>query len=89
MLVFLTPLVNERPSNLPLVNPPPPPRPCANKYRVYIYSVCKRGGGGWDQVVWSIYRSYIYTVYLTRFRTYKIAFTTPNQNLGGDGASDR
>jgi hypothetical protein len=26
-----------------------------------------------------------YTVYLTRFRTYKIGFTTPNKNLGGKG----
>ncbi len=29
------------------------------------------------------------TLYLTRFRTYKIAtWTTPNKNLGGEGASE-
>jgi hypothetical protein len=30
-----------------------------------------------------------YTLYLTRFRTYKIARPTPDKNLGGKGASDR
>jgi hypothetical protein len=30
------------------------------------------------------------TLYLTRFITYKIAcYTTPNNNLGGEGASER
>jgi hypothetical protein len=29
-----------------------------------------------------------YTVFLTKVRTYKIAFTTQKQNLGGEGASD-
>ncbi len=29
------------------------------------------------------------TMYLTRFRTYKNCFATPNKNLGGERASDR
>jgi hypothetical protein len=31
----------------------------------------------------------LYTVYLTRFRIHKNCFTTPNKNLGREGASDR
>ncbi len=29
------------------------------------------------------------TLFLTRFRTYKICYTTPNKNLGGEGVTDR
>jgi hypothetical protein len=47
---------------------------------------CVTGGEGIGCVD-SIYRSY--TLYLTRFRTYKIALSPPNKNLGGEGASDR
>jgi hypothetical protein len=44
MLVFSTPLVNYRPSNL-LTGTSIPPLPCVNKYRgTYLQIVCNRGG---------------------------------------------
>jgi hypothetical protein len=40
MLVFSTPTVNQRPSNLFTGLPTPPPLPCVNNYRgMYSYSV--------------------------------------------------
>ncbi len=72
--------------------------PCVNKYRSStFYRVCNGGGGVYVE---SIYRrntlciwpdsestKLLYTVYLTRFRIYKIALP-PQTNLGGEGASD-
>ncbi len=47
MLVFSTPLVNKRPSNLLTGSPTPlPTLPCVNKYTVYTYRVSKGLGGG-------------------------------------------
>jgi hypothetical protein len=47
MLVFSTPLMNKRPSNLLTGSPTPPPPPFVNTYRrVYcIHTVCNGGGG--------------------------------------------
>ncbi len=45
MLVFSTPLVNERPSNLLTGSSTPPPSP-VNKYKsTCIHTMCSRGGG--------------------------------------------
>ncbi len=44
MLVFLTGFVNIAPLTFSLVSSPPP-LPCVNKYTVYMYKVCKGGGG--------------------------------------------
>jgi hypothetical protein len=47
MLVFRPSFVNCCPSNLLSGSTlPPPPLPCVNKFIVYIYTVCKEGGGG-------------------------------------------
>ncbi len=48
MLVFSTPLVNQRPSNLlTSSSTPPPPLHCANKHRgTCVYTVCNGGGSG-------------------------------------------
>ncbi len=65
---YLGPLLwTSAPLNFSLVHPPPPPPFPAwmNKY-----SVGGRGSG----CVESIYVQELYSVYLTRFRTYKIAF---------------
>ncbi len=62
MLVFSTPFVNLRPSNN-LLTGSPPPLPCVNKYR----------GGGSGYVESNIQELPVYTVYLTRFRTYKVS----------------
>ncbi len=47
MLIFSTPLLNMRPSNLLTGSPTPPPPnlPCVNKYRgTCSHAVCDRGG---------------------------------------------
>jgi len=76
MSVFWTPLVNQRPSNL--LTGSTSPLPCVNKYRgMYcIYTVCNKGG---DRVVCGEHIQELFTVYLTRFRTYKIT-CRPKQN---------
>jgi hypothetical protein len=43
MLVFSTPLVNQRPSNL-LTGSPPPPLPVRKSTGLCIYTVCNGGG---------------------------------------------
>ncbi len=72
-----------------LIGSPIPPLPCVNMYTtgVYIHTVCNGGGEG--SRLCGEHIQELYTVYLTRFRTYKITFTTPNKNIGGEGASDR
>ncbi len=44
MLVFSSSFVNYCPSNLISGKLSPLPPPCVNKYTVYTYTVCKRGG---------------------------------------------
>ncbi len=49
MLVFSTPLVNQRPANLltgSSTPPSPAPLPCVNKYRGFMYSYSVQRGGG-------------------------------------------
>ncbi len=53
---------------------------CVNKYSVYMYTVCKGGGGG--SVGVSHYVS-------DQIQNLQNCFTAPNKNLGGEGASDR
>jgi hypothetical protein len=73
MLVFSTPHVNCCPSTFSLTSPTPPP-PSQSKY---IKTVCGCGGGGvFSCVVDNILEKFT-TLFLTRFRTYKIA--TPPQ----------
>jgi hypothetical protein len=77
MLVFSTQLCD---LYFPLLPSPilsgstlPPPHPCVNKYTAYRYSIqCVRWGryGVLLETIFS--RVLIYTLYLTRFRTYKI-----------------
>ncbi len=56
-----------------------PPFPVWISTGVCFHTLCSRGAEGRDRVVWRayVYRSYFYTVYryLTRFWTYKIAFS--------------
>jgi hypothetical protein len=75
MLVFSTPLVNCCPFTFSLTSPTLP------KVNVqYIQTVCGCGGGGgvFICVVEHILQEFI-TLFLTRFRTYKIA--TPPQTI--------
>jgi hypothetical protein len=56
----------------------------------YIQTVCGWGGmGGGGAGMLSCVGDHILQefniVFLTRFRTYKNCFTTPNKNLGGEG----
>jgi hypothetical protein len=54
-----------------------------------VYTDCVwLGGGGRVFCVGDHILQEFNTLYLTRFTTYKIALTTPNKNLGGEGASD-
>ncbi len=75
MLVFSTPLVYCSPSTFSLTSPPPP-----RNRTVYTNSVWL--GGGWGLGVLSCVVDHILqeinTLFLTRFRTYKIA-TPPKQ----------
>jgi hypothetical protein len=68
---------------------PPPPPPCVNKYRsihsIILYIV-QRGGGGGDGVMWRAYTG-LNTV-CDQIPNLQNCFTTPNKNLGGEGASD-
>jgi hypothetical protein len=78
MLVFLTHLVNCCPSTFSLTSPIPPPFP---KSIYIIYRQCVAVGGEGAEGVLSCVVDYILqefsTLFLTRFRTYKIA--TPPQ----------
>jgi hypothetical protein len=89
MLLFSTPLVNLRLSNLLSgLPPPPPPFPCVNKYRgMYLYSVQRGGGGGGAEEIGLCgeHLQELFTVSLPRFRTYKIALP-PKQKPRRGGA---
>ncbi len=89
MLLFSTQLCKLLPPSSNLLSgstsPAPPPLP-VSKYSTV-------GGWEWGGVgVLSCVGDYILqefnTLFLTRFRTYKIARPPPNKNLGGEGASD-
>jgi hypothetical protein len=73
MLVFSTPLVNCCPSTFSLTSASPPPLP---KVNVQYNSVWLCGGGGLSCTVDHILQEFN-TMFLIRFRTYKIA--TPPQ----------
>jgi hypothetical protein len=81
MLVFFTQLCELLPFSLGHLPPSP------SLYRQCVV------GKGWGGEVLSCFEDHILqefnTLFLTRFRTYKNCFTTPNKNLGGEGASDR
>jgi hypothetical protein len=55
-------------------------------FMLVVFSVCN--GGGWGCVE-SIHMQELYTVYLTRFRAYKIALLPKTKNLGGRGGGLR
>jgi hypothetical protein len=57
---------------------PPPPLPNVQ----YIQTVCDCGGGGGGVMKCTVDHilQEFYTLFLTRLRTYKICFTTPNKN---------
>jgi hypothetical protein len=84
MLVFSDPLVNCFPSNLLADLPYPSPLPKV-KYRILVYRQFMAMGGCrvLSCVVDHILREFI-TMFMTRFRTYKIATPTPNKNASKD-----
>ncbi len=82
---FRPSFVNYCPSNF-LFSLPPPPLPPFPKSKVYTDSVWLGGGGG--------VLSFVGDRILQEFDTDKIhklqiCFTTPNKNLGWEGASDK
>jgi hypothetical protein len=92
MLVMLVVLVIFDPScelaaRYRLSSSPPPSLPCVNKYlQVYtVYTVCNSGGIGFC----GEHRKELYTCVSGQIPNLKNCFTTPNNNLGGEGASDR
>ncbi len=91
VMYFQPSFVNCCPSNLfslVQLSPPPPCSLCQST--LYIQTVY-----GWEKVWgvlnpgWNNILKEFNTLYLTRFRTYKIARPPPNKTLGGEGASDR
>jgi hypothetical protein len=82
MLIFSTNLVNCCPSTFSLTSPAPPPLPKVNVQYIYTYRRCVAVGGGGGGLL-SCFVDHILqefnTLFLTRFRTYKIA--TPPQGL--------
>ena len=73
MLVFSTPLVNQRPSNV--LTGSPNPLPCVNKYKgMYLYSVW----GGGDRVVWRAQTGVIHCVF-DQIPSLQNCFTTPKK----------
>jgi hypothetical protein len=76
ILVFLPPLVNHRPSNLLTgLSPPSPSLLCLSKKKGYVFIQCITGGGGGVVGLCEEHLQELYTVYLTRFRAYKIAMS--------------
>ncbi len=71
-------LWSSAPLSFSLVDLPPPP-PCVNS----IYTVCNRGEGGWNQVVWRASTGVLHSV-LDQTKPTKL-FYHPNKNLGGEG----
>jgi hypothetical protein len=88
MLVFFDPALCMCPSNLLSVSPLPIP---LSKVKLqYIEAVC-----GWEGVGWvlscvgdHILQEFIHFV-SDQIQNLQNCFTTPNKNLGGEGASDR
>jgi hypothetical protein len=78
-LYFLPSFVNYCPSNL-----------LQSQSTIFTDSVWL--GVGWGAGLFSCVGDNFFqefnTVFLTRFRTYKNCFTTPNKNLGGEEVSD-
>jgi hypothetical protein len=87
MLLFSTALVNKRPSTFSHVHFPPPPLPCVNKYSSIHYIQCVTGGemiGLCGEHILGVIH-YVFD----QIQNLQNCFTTPNKNLGGEGASDR
>jgi hypothetical protein len=87
LLVFRPIFVNYCPSTFSQVHLPPPPLPCVNKYRSIQSIQCVTKGGG-DRIVWRAYTGVIHCVF-DHIPNLENCFTTPNKNLGVEGASDR
>jgi hypothetical protein len=71
-----------------LVDLPPSPLPCMNKYRgMYEFIQCVTAGGeGWDQVVWRASTGVIHCVmYLTRFEPTKLLYHPKQKTRRGGG----
>ncbi len=77
-----TPLVNCCPSTFSLASPTPPPPP--QKKTFSIYRQCVIVGGGLLSCVVDHILEEFNTLFQTKFRTYKIATTTPNKNTSKD-----
>jgi hypothetical protein len=86
ILIFRPSFVNYCPSNL-ISSSPYPPSLCQST--VFTDSVWLGGGWGVLSPVGDYILLEFITLYLPRFRTYKIARPPPNKNIGGEGASDR
>jgi len=81
--------VNYCPSNLLSGSPPQPLPPFPkSKYRIYRQRVAGRGWGVMSCVGGYILQEFN-TLFLTRFRTYKIASPPQTKNLGEEVATDR
>ncbi len=68
--------------------PPLPPFP-KSKYSLYRQREAGRGRGGVLSCVGDLILQEFDTLFLTRFRTYKIALPLLNKSLGGEGVPDR
>ncbi len=81
--------VNYFPSNPFFCSPPPPPSQ-SQSTEMYIHCVAGRGwgGGGLLSYVGDHILQEFNTLYLTRYRTYKIALPPQTINLVWEGASD-
>ncbi len=77
------PLLKLTPLYLLSSSPPPPPLPCENMYRS-IQSIQCLTGGKWIGLCGEHIQE-LYTVYLTRFRTYKIVLPPQTRTQEGRG----
>jgi hypothetical protein len=84
MLVFSTQL-REPPSTFSLVPLPNPSSPSQSKRTVYKSDSVWLGGGGVFSCVGDHILPEFNTLFLTRFRIYKIAALPQTKNLGGEG----
>jgi hypothetical protein len=96
VMYFRPVMWTSNPLTFSLVHLPPPPFPVwRSAYRgMYLYSTVCNGEGGRDRVVWRasgvIHCQYDQIPNLHNcIKKRKNCFTTPNKNLGGEGASDR
>ncbi len=69
--------------------PPPFSKSMYNMYIVQTVCGWEGVGGGYWVVLETIFGKEFCTLYVTRFKTYKIALLPQNKNLGGEEASDR